>query len=88
MNDDKIETKGVNVKKFKSENKDSIIEEFETFKNEDPNIYKFEIPSKYIFSTTLKVVKEQNMPDGRIIRYYENSVIEVVTKNKNITRVY
>jgi hypothetical protein len=87
MNDDKIDLKAVNIKKFKGENNDSIIEEFENFKNEDTSLYKFEIPTKYNFSTTVKVEKEQNMPDGRIIRYYENSVIEVVSKNKNLTRV-
>jgi hypothetical protein len=35
----------------------------------------------------MKIVNEQIMQDGRVIRYYENSVIEVLAKNKNLTRV-
>lgn len=88
MNDSK-EILKVKKGKFKKneEDTDSIMEEYRNFKNEDSSIYKHEIPLKYQFSNNIKIKNEQSMPDGRTLRYYENSVIEVISKNKNLTRV-
>ena len=65
---------------------DSLIEEFLSFKNEDLNKYKFEIQEKYILPIKSKILKEIES-EGKLIRFYDNNVIDVISKNQNITRV-
>lgn len=66
---------------------DSLLEEFLNFKNEDLNKYKFEIQEKYILPKKSKVIKEIQS-EGKLIRFYENNIIDVISKNQNMTRVF
>jgi hypothetical protein len=67
-------------------NEDSMIIELNEFKEDKLINYKFEIPLKYQMSKNVKVVGENVKNDGKIVKYYENSVVDVISKN-NITRV-
>jgi hypothetical protein len=65
---------------------DSMLMELKEFKDDDIINYKFEVPLKYQISKGIKIINEEQK-EGKFIRYYENKVIEIVTKSKNITRV-
>lgn len=65
---------------------DSLLEEFFEFKNEDFEKYKFVMLEKYQFPSSIKINKEIQS-EGKLIRFFENSVIDVISKNKNLTRV-
>jgi len=66
---------------------DSLLDEFLSFKNEDLDKFKFEIQDKYILPKNSKVIKEIQS-EGKLIRFYENNVIDVITKAQNLTRVF
>jgi len=66
---------------------DSLLDEFLSFKNENSEKYKFEIQDKYILPKNSKIIKEIQS-DGKLIRFYENNIIDVISKNQNMTRVY
>jgi len=65
---------------------DSLLDEFLNFKNENMEKYKFDIQEKYILPKNSKIIKEVQS-EGKMIRFYENNVIDVISKNQNITRV-
>ena len=71
---------------IKQKDEDSILNELIAFKNEDNFLYRTEIPMKYR-TDKLKLLKEDVKNDGKITRYFENNVIEVITKNGNLTKV-
>ena len=64
----------------------SLITELENFKEEE-HLYKFEIPSKYQMPQFTKCKKEKKIK-GRLVRFYENSVIDIIGKKKTITRIF
>ena len=64
----------------------SLLTELENFKEEE-HLYKFEIPSKYHMPQFTKCKKEKKIK-GRLVRFYENSVIDIIGKKKTITRIY
>jgi hypothetical protein len=66
---------------------DSMVAELKEFKKEDLGLYKFDIPLKYQLAKNVKVSSECTRPDGKLVKYYENSVVEIITKNKTVTRV-
>lgn len=63
----------------------SLLTELENFKKEEES-YKFEIPQKYQNMQLVKCVKEQAIK-GKLVRFYDNSVIDIVDKKKTIKRV-
>ena len=65
---------------------DSLLEEFLSFKNEDLDKFKFDIQEKYVLPKKSKIEKEIQS-EGKLIRFYENNVIDVISKNQNMTRV-
>lgn len=67
---------------------DSMLDELAEFKKEELLSYKFEIPLKYQIGKNIKIINESVRDDGKLVKYYENSVVEIISKNKNITRVY
>ena len=64
----------------------TLLEELENFKKEE-KLYKFEIPSKYVMSQFVGCKKEKQIK-GRLVRFYENKVIDVIGKKKTITRIF
>ena len=77
-----------NLEEIKENIEDSMIKELDNFKREDLSNFKFEIPSKYQLGKNIKVLKENLRKDGTLLKYYENSVLEVVYKNNTINRVF
>ena len=67
---------------------DSMTEELKNFQNEDIINYKFEIPLKYQIGKNVKVVNESVRKDGKLLKYYENSVLEIISKNNTLSRVF
>lgn len=65
---------------------DSLVEEFLNFKNEKVDKYRFDIKEQYILPKDSRVIKEI-MSEGKLIRFYNNDVIEVISKHQNLTRV-
>ena len=65
-----------------------MLQELSNFKVEGQNNFKFEIPIKYQLGKNLKVVKENARNDGTLVKYYENSVVDLVSKNNNLNRVF
>lgn len=63
-----------------------LLVELENFKKEE-NIYKFEIPLKYQMSKFEKCIKERKIK-GRLVKFYENSVIDIINKNKTVKRIF
>ncbi len=78
----------INLHEKKEKNNDSMMKELETFKQEDLSSFKFEIPAKYQMGKNVKVVKEISRKDGAILKYYENSILEVIYKNKTTNRIF
>lgn len=66
---------------------DSMMVELEEFKQDDLGDYTFEIPLKYQMNKSARVESEDLKKDGKIVRYYNNSVVEILAKNKTISRV-
>ena len=62
-----------------------LLVELENFKKEE-KIYKFEIPLKYQMSKFEKCIKERKIK-GRLVKFYENSVIDIINKNKTVKDV-
>jgi hypothetical protein len=67
---------------------DSMIVELEEFKQDDLGYYTFEIPPKYQISKSVRLDSEDLKKDGKLVKYYNNSVVEIVAKNKTISRVH
>lgn len=63
-----------------------LLVELENFKKEE-KIYKFEIPLKYQMSKFEKCIKERKIK-GRLVKFYENSVIDIINKNKTVKRIF
>jgi hypothetical protein len=78
----------INLKEKREKNNDSMIKELDNFKQEDFSSYKFEIPTKYQMGKNVKIVKEIFRKDGANLKYYENSIIEVIYKNKTMNRIF
>lgn len=70
------------------DNEDSMMEELEIFKSEDISSFKFEIPLKYQIFKNLRLIDENLRKDGTIIKYYENSVVEIITHKNTIKRIF
>lgn len=71
----------------KTDGEDSMLFDLKQFKQDDMLNYKFDIPLKYQMSKNAKVVSEDKKQDGKIVKYYDNSVVEIVGRNGNITKV-
>lgn len=65
---------------------DSMLLELKEFKEDDLGNFKFEIPTKYHFKQNTKLTNEMQI-DGKLVKYYDNSIVEIITKNKTLTRV-
>lgn len=63
-----------------------LLVELENFKKEE-KIYKFEIPLKYQMSKFEKCIKERKIK-GRLVKFYENSVIDIINKSKTVKRIF
>lgn len=86
IDDDNIKNSFIQHSEGLNQN-DSLLEEFLSFKNEDlVDKYKFEIQEKYVLPKTVIIVKEIQS-EGKFIKFYDNNVIDVISKNQNLTRV-
>ena len=76
------------IEKIKSDEhvESSLLEELDNFKKEE-KLYQFEIPPKYVMSQFVKCKKEKQIK-GRLVRFYENKVIDIIGKKKTITRIF
>jgi hypothetical protein len=82
-----IETQNLSISKDKNDlNEYSILHELEEFKQEDFKNYNYEIPQIYQISEN-EVVKFQQTKNDQIIKFYTNSAIDIISKNKTLTRV-
>ena len=63
-----------------------LLEELENFKKEE-KIYKFKIPSKYQMNNSIRCLK-QTVVKGKIIKFYENSVIDLINRHRTIKRIF
>lgn len=75
-----------NDKNLNNSEECSLIKELKEFKKQPFLNYKFEIPLKYTIHPSTKVISEETKENKRIVKFYENKVIEVVSKS-NIARV-
>jgi hypothetical protein len=66
---------------------DSMMVELEEFKQDDLGNYTFDIPLKYKMNNSARVESEDLKKDGKLVRYYNNSVVEILAKNKTVSRV-
>ena len=64
----------------------ALLEELENFKKEEKN-YKFKIPAKYQMNNSIRFLK-QTVIKGKIIKFYENSVIDLINRHRTIKRIF
>ena len=64
----------------------ALLEELENFKKEEKN-YKFKIPTKYQMNNSIRFLK-QTVVKGKIIKFYENSVIDLINRHRTIKRIF
>ena len=64
----------------------ALLEELENFKKEEKN-YKFKIPAKYQMNNSIRFLK-QTVVKGKIIKFYENSVIDLINRHRTIKRIF
>lgn len=82
-----VKTSSSLVNKIDNFDEDSMIAELEDFKLDDLSNYTFEIPLKYQISKHAKVESEDKRNDGKVVKYYDNAIVEIISRNKNVTRV-
>jgi hypothetical protein len=82
-----VETQNFEKSKEKNNSCDhSILLELDEFKKEDIANYNYDIPQTYQISQDQEVKLQQTKND-QTIKFYTNSAIEIIAKNKTITRV-
>jgi hypothetical protein len=65
-----------------------INEIFLNMEKEDFSVYSFNIPNAYIVPPNLKIVGEFPCNDGKVIKLYENFLLEIILRNRTKLRLF